>query len=110
MRIQRILLSGALLLFPALVSAQAVTSDSGAVRKQMQSTAEQYEATIRKQAPYRLMQNAFCDETVGRYCVVYDHGLDGPQANEPQPVKAARAKAIEAFKRGVEIWPTDSTL
>ena len=91
-------------------AAQQAPPDSAAIRTEMNKTATEYERVRKNSAPHRLMQNAFCDETVGRYCVVYDRGTSQSLPPEPEPVKQARAKAVDAYKRGFAAWPADTLI
>jgi hypothetical protein len=84
--------------------------DTTALRKEMRNTASAYESALRSKAPFRMMQASNCDENVGRYCVMYDRGIGRSLPPEPAAIKQARSKAIESFRRGVEVWPTDSTI
>ncbi|MEX2280974.1 MAG: hypothetical protein WEE89_00635 [Gemmatimonadota bacterium] len=88
--------------------AQQPSTDTTALRAELQKTATEYERIRKNSAPHRLMQNAFCDEKVGRYCIVYDVGTSQALPPEPEQVKQARAKAIDAFKRGFALWPADT--
>jgi hypothetical protein len=98
------------LLFLPLPTVTHAQADTAGVRREMERAAAAYEGTLRSQAPHRLMQNAFCDERVGRFCVVYDAGTTAIPPAEPAAVKQARTRAIAAFEKGVATWPEDSTL
>src|SRR5262245_30783903 len=96
---------------PRLVHAQAqAPTDTMAIRRQMNDAAREYENSKRSTAPHRLQQNSFCDEQVGRFCLIYDRGILPTLPDEPKQVVAARNKAIDAYQKGVAAWPTDSTL
>lgn len=100
-------LASAALLLPALVRAQ---TDTTSLRKELAQAASLYESKLRSTAPHRLMRSGFCDETVGRFCLQYDVGRLPPLPPEPAPLKQARAVTIEAFRKAVSAWPTDSTV
>ena len=85
-------------------------SDTLNIRRQMNDAARVYENSKRSTAPHRLQQNSFCDEQVGRYCLIYDRGILPTLPDEPKQVVDARNKAIVAYQKGVVAWPTDSTL
>ncbi|HSL72314.1 MAG TPA: hypothetical protein VK864_18845, partial [Longimicrobiales bacterium] len=80
------------------------------LRKEMRGTAEAYEKSLRNTAPHRMMRAGYCDEQVGRYCVIYDVGTLPPLPPEPEEVRTARGRAIQAFQQAVKVWPNDSTL
>jgi hypothetical protein len=99
-----------LLLILALPTTLWAQTDTAAVRKELQRAASEYENTLRNTAPHRLMRSGYCDETVGRFCVIYDVGRLAPLPPEPERVKQARTRAIDAFRKAVTEAPGDSTL
>src|SRR5688500_15888645 len=91
------------------LAAQApVDTAAAALQKALQKTAIDYEKSLRNTAPHRLQRASYCDEQVGRFCVVYDVGQLPALPPEPPEVKKARAAAIAAFQKGVALWPDDS--
>jgi len=92
---------------PLALNAQ---SDSLSLRKEMAESARGYENSKRSTAPHRLMQQSFCDEQVGRYCLIYDRGIMETLPGEPEQVTKARNRVIVAFQKAVTAWPSDSTL
>src|SRR5687768_985194 len=92
---------------PAGISAQ---TDTAALKRTLQSTAAEYERALANKAPHKLMQNAFCSETIGRFCLIHDGGVGGPLPPEPEEVKKARARTLEAYKQAVAAWPDDSVV
>ena len=97
-----------LVLLSALVL-QAPT-DTAALRKELNKTASDYESSLRSSAPHKLQRQGYCDEQVGRFCVIFDRGRMQPLGPEPREVAAARAKVLAAYRRANAAWPNDSTL
>jgi hypothetical protein len=90
---------------PAIASPQ----DSAAVRREMRRAATDYERALRRAAPYRASSySGQCDEIVGRFCLTYDSGSRDSLPPEPEPIKKARARAIEAFQAAFKVWPADT--
>jgi hypothetical protein len=92
-----------------LSSVEAQT-DSLSLKKELSDAARNYENSKRSSAQHRLMQNMFCDEQVGRYCLIYDRGILPTLPGEPEQVTKARDRAIVAFQKAVAAWPSDSTI
>jgi hypothetical protein len=91
--------------------ATAFQLDSAALRKELQRTATDYERALRRFAPYRLGGGGGrCDEIVGRFCLTYDAGRGARLPKEPEQIKRARQRAIEAYRRAVARWPEDSAV
>jgi hypothetical protein len=106
MQLKRVLILCSLFV-PLSLEAQ---SDSLALKKELIESARSYENSKRSSAQHRLMQNMFCDEQVGRYCLIYDRGILPTLPGEPEQVTKARDRAIVAFQKAAAAWPSDSTI
>ena len=93
------------------VAQQSAPVDTTALRNQAQAEARRYEAALRRDAPFGAGGSpGYCDEQVGRFCLWYDHGRQRNLPPEPKPIRAARARAIEAHAAALAALPTDSLL
>jgi hypothetical protein len=86
---------------------QQDTTGAG-LRREMNKAAADYEAIRWTSAPHKLMQNAFCSERVGRFCLMFSSAMDSELPVEPEAVRKARSKAVDAFARGFALWPADT--
>ena len=85
--------------------------DTTALRREARRAAADYERALRRSAPYRVGGGGgHCDEIVGRFCLTYDAGTSSPLPPEPEPIKQARARAIEIFERALQVWPADTLI
>lgn len=75
-----------------------------------EKAAADYERSMVTSVPYRINMNQFCDEQVGRWCVIWDRGEDKDLPPEPEAIQKARNNAIAVFAAAFDSLPGDSTI
>ena len=98
------------LVWSAPVSAQSDSIRVDSLRRAAVERALEYERSLRSDVPFRLQQNQFCDERLGRYCIIYDRTTSGEIPPEPPKVVQSRAAAIEAFAAAFRELPGDTAI
>lgn len=91
---------GAAMLFVALLPTLAAGQvDTSRIRDQVRTSAASYELALRRFAPFLGRTAPACNEMVGRFCLIYDHGKDADLPVESAEVREARNRAISALSR-----------
>jgi len=100
-------------LFPLLlaVAQQATPLDTARLRDRARDEARRYEISLRRDAPLGFAGSAgTCDERVGRFCLWYDAGRGPDLPPEPEAIRTARLRTIEAHEAAFAALPHDSLL